>query len=198
MRRHTVAGELDRLAARFEAHCEGREAASFGSIMYRTLVVEPMRTVTPNSFDFGSVFDRQTRTVTLRNSGAVPVAVDRLVMSSTAFGIARDTCSGARLAAGVSCAIDVVAEPSDVAGSYAGYLEIIDNTSPTNTRGLRVALSATLAARQVFRTVSGRATRYSVPIVADLDGDGAQDVTWWTGVARAADPVWFSRGQGRS
>lgn len=193
---YSATGELDRLAARYEAHCDGGEHAAFGSIMHRTTVVEPMRTVTPHAINFGEVTARETQSIIVRNSGSVPVVVDRLLMSTSVFEIVTDGCSGASLAAGRTCVIDVATQPAVKGGAQRGYLEIFDNTTPTSTRGYRVVLAASLATRPIFRMVAGRAPRYSVPVVADLDGDGAQDVAWWNGAPNSRDPVWFSRGQG--
>jgi hypothetical protein len=81
------------------------------------------------------------QTVTVQSTGDAPLRVSRAETTGTSgddFLISRDTCTGAAVAVGQSCAVDVRFGPS-AAGVRSANLVITDNTGAAGT----VALSGT-------------------------------------------------------
>jgi hypothetical protein len=86
-------------------------------------------TVTPNTAEFGTVraWGTKNRTVTVRNSGTMPINFRYIGTSGLPFTLHSKTCvTGKPLAIGHTCNIELRFSPYDAA-AYNGSLDIISN-----------------------------------------------------------------------
>lgn len=113
----------------YEAHCEGRAAATFGEVRYNEpgadsdLLVAPDRIAWP---DQAAGTSARLIPVTLVNTSASPVTISSAITSGTGFGVASNSCT--TLAVGASCVVQASFKPTAF-GDYAGTLTITDSTA---------------------------------------------------------------------
>ena len=119
-------GTLTRYAASVQSRCAGdsyihAELRYHSTIGFQAVDIAPMPdidwpTVIP-TIDFGTVevgTQSVTRTVTITNTGTLPLPVDVVVPPTADFAIEAAACMATTLAAGASCAIDTTFTPSSV------------------------------------------------------------------------------------
>ena len=88
--------------------------------------------LTPNSLDFGDQVLRRNskpRRITVTNTGEKPLYVNSAAITDDNrddFTLQGDTCTGATIASGKSCVIDVIFSPSAL-GARRSTLTVIDN-----------------------------------------------------------------------
>lgn len=109
----------------------------------------PHALITPSSLDFGTrpinAVKNDVQTITVKNSGTQGLLLTQVSGPTTsAFGIGGSTCplSGTALAAGSSCAIQVVFAPTS-AGTFQDKISIQDNSDLQSAAVQTVALSGT-------------------------------------------------------
>ena len=115
-----------------------------------TAALQPGLTVSPASFNFGSVVDGQTKpgTVTLTNAGTAPLSIAQLSVSGNAYS-ASGLVAPMTIAAGTSTTFTVLFAPT-TAGSQSGTVSIVSNApnSPNvlSLNGTGTAATITLSA----------------------------------------------------
>ena len=94
----------------------------------------PLASVSPTSIPFGAGtvgVASTAQTVTVKNTGGASLTIGTITLTGagmSAFVISHDDCSGATVAAGDSCTVDVAFDPG-AAGSYTAQLSVPDNAS---------------------------------------------------------------------
>ena len=135
------AGELVNFSARFEFHCNGGDPALFGAVSYNATAAYRERLVSPNSSAFGSVVIGTTsgaQTVTLTNDGPSALNVSSKTITGTnagQFSVSSDTCTGAAVASGGSCAFGIEFSPTGSPGPRSATLTFFDDLAPNGGGG---------------------------------------------------------------
>jgi hypothetical protein len=109
--------------------------------------------VNPITFDFVAVGATTTKSTTITNRGTAALTLSQVLLGGrdrASFRVASDSCTGASLAPGTSCAVGVTFAPA-TAGTLVAWLRFTDNASPCgdwiNIAGSGTATAAPTLAR---------------------------------------------------
>ena len=154
------------------APVDGTLVAAYPNVMLQLgkLPTEPILTVTPNSWDFGTkqINTTTTKQFTIANTGAGTLSVSGVNVTGTGFALA-DAFTPVSLAPTESTTFTVNFTPTTVA-TYSGNIAINDNRAVTNIPLTGAAIDASI---------------YS----GDLPYDTGFEDTW-TGSPAAPEPGW--------
>jgi outer membrane protein assembly factor BamB len=95
-------------------------------------------TITPTAFDYGTVLDSThsaPATFTVSNHSSTTVSPSVASLAGSQFKASSDTCTGAALAAGATCSIEVVFTPTGF-GSTSASLSVTSTPGGAATAGL--------------------------------------------------------------
>jgi hypothetical protein len=125
---------VERFAATFEYRCENISPPLFGELRYLSSLDVRAATadhvVAPMGDSLVGVPGPPFQ-ITIANEGTLDLTLGSASFSgpdAADFAVGDDSCSNSTLATGASCALDVVATPSEV-GTRAAALHVVDNTA---------------------------------------------------------------------
>lgn len=130
----TPAGQLDTFSATFEQHCEGGVPALFGELRLKSTLPYRALDIAPQSVAFADQVIGQagpTQSVVITSRGVEGLTMGGVSLTGPAasdFSVASDTCSGAVIPPGSSCAVGIRFAPG-ATGIRAATLAIADNTA---------------------------------------------------------------------
>lgn len=93
----------------------------------------PKIQVSPQSFDYGGVYqwDTKVQTFTVSNQGSADLSVYSLEWPQAAYFVLNDHCSGALLAPSGTCIFDVAFSPSNTGGDGSLFIHSNDSNKPS-------------------------------------------------------------------
>jgi len=126
-------------AARFEQHCAGADAASFGTVAFNSTVPLYVHQLSALSLTFpstatGSTSAVQPVTITNRSTVALPVSAITLTgLNANQFTIVSDPCSGTSIPLAGTCTVNVALKPTAVNANLIAKLTIADSFTAWGT-----------------------------------------------------------------
>ena len=133
-------GQLSRLAARWEAHCNGGNSATFGRLTFNPTVPYPDREISPSwiNFNVDGGEPETVRPITIRNNGPAPLHVTAVTLGGEEpgqFMVDSNQCVGAAIAAGQTCTVQVSFRPTVQRHTSRAWLTIVDEVSSLSGYG---------------------------------------------------------------
>ena len=183
---------ITRLDLLYEQHCDGGLYAVFGEIRMGEpqtsgLIVSSSSITWPLIPGMGTGSHGETVPVYIRNATAAPVPAGRVAVQGQAaadFSLANDTCSGATLAPGASCGVDVSFAAS-TRGARSAALRL-----PLGTRTYGVQLDAVVRPGTTSLTLHsqpgdpvGQGNNYSFTGADASFGDSGSSLSGFSGGA---------------
>ena len=121
------------------------------------------------------------RTVTITNSGNLPLNIGQISTATTEFGLANDTCSNHPVAAGGACALDLTFSPTAI-GSRSALLDIPSDDPDTphayislNGLGQAAQINVTPSSPVIFGSVNAGAA--SAPLTFTITNSGNDELS---------------------
>jgi hypothetical protein len=192
-------GAPTQLAAHFTAPCPGSSPTTVSaSVMVNTTVAEPAHDITPVAMLFGTAYKAPDLgvPVTIRNPSTVPLPIQSVTPSTSAFAVSDDHCSGVTVAPGGSCTLRVGPHPNGPVGEHTAELQISDGMATVAGHG---ASWIPLEANYVSVPRSEFVTEPAAPsmptdtatLVGDFDGSYSDDIFFY-GAGSTHDSMWLS------
>jgi hypothetical protein len=152
--------------------------------------------VNPITFDFVAVGATTTKSTTITNRGTSALTLSQVLLGGrdrASFRVASDSCTGAALAPGATCAVGVTFAPA-TAGTLVAWLRFTDNASPCgdwiNIAGSGTATAAPTLARAAATTCG---TDTTTTVTTTTSAPGTSTTTTTGGPVSGSSVVTFAR-----